>query len=76
MHVHMLVKLPRQDVAAIIGKIKRCGSLSVTQTMPGRLWAKGCGIKPIKDKTHQINTFNYILRHREQGAWVWTFRAE
>ncbi len=76
MHVHMLIELPRHDTAAIIGKVKRHGSIAVTKTMPGRLWAEGCGIKPIKDKAHQVNTFNYILRHQEQGAWVWTFKMK
>ncbi len=74
MHVHLLIELPRTGAAAELGRIKRKASWAVRDELPGKIWAKGCGIKPIKDKAHQINTFNYIVKHKDQGAWVWTYR--
>ena len=40
----------------------------------GQLWAKRNHAEPIEDRRHQVNTFNSIVRHKEEGAWVWTFR--
>ena len=74
MHVHMLIELPISETATEVGKIKRQASMAITKQLPGRMWAKGCGIKPIRDKAHQVNTFNYILKHRTHGAWVWSFK--
>jgi REP element-mobilizing transposase RayT len=76
MHAHLLIELPRTGTVAEVGKLKRRASFAIKDRMPGRVWAKGCGVKPIKDKSHLVNTFNYILRHKEQGAWVWSFRDE
>ena len=33
------------------------------------------GSKAFKDREHQLNVFHYILRHAEEGAWVWDFRT-
>jgi hypothetical protein len=38
------------------------------------MWGKrGKGTR-INDYKHQTNTFNYIVRHKKEGAWVWTYR--
>ena len=76
MHVHLLVELPidLQQAKAIIGYAKLSASMRIKSSLPGRVWARGCKPKPIRDEKHHRNTFNYILRHVNEGAWVWSFR--
>jgi REP element-mobilizing transposase RayT len=74
MHVHLLTELRRDGTAAEIGRIKRRASWAVRHELPGRVWAKGCGIKPVRDKAHMVNTYRYILTHAGQGAWVWSIQ--
>jgi hypothetical protein len=33
-----------------------------------------CGVKPVKDRRHQVHAFRYVLEHAKQGAEVWSFR--
>jgi hypothetical protein len=44
------------------------------QGWTGKLWAVRGKITPIKNRQHQLNTFDYILDHYKEGAWVWEFR--
>ena len=76
MHVHTLVELSANSKEAkqAIGYAKLSASMSLNPQIPGRVWARGCNVRPIRDEEHHRNTFGYIERHREEGAWVWTFR--
>jgi REP element-mobilizing transposase RayT len=76
MHVHMLVELPDvlQDAKDSIGFVKVSASMRLKTTLPGKIWARGGGFKPIRDEEHHRNTYGYILKHRDDRAWVWTFR--
>ena len=78
MHVHMLVELPNilQEAKDAIGYVKVSASMRLKENMPGKIWSRGGGFKPIRDEEHQRNTYGYILRHRDEGACVWTFRDE
>ncbi len=75
-HAHLLVELPDQvnEIKRIIGAVKQSASRAVTDIIPGRLWAHGCGYTPVDDADHHARVFDYILRHRAQHAWVWSFR--
>jgi hypothetical protein len=42
----------------------------------GRLWAVRSKGTKIRDRAHQVNTFQYILRHREEGALVGVWKIE
>lgn len=76
MHVHMLVQLPEnlRDAKRAIGNVKLSASMRLKDKLPGRVWAGGCKLTPIRDERHHRNTFAYIQRHIGEGAWVWTFR--
>ncbi|MEM9414567.1 MAG: hypothetical protein AAGA29_03695 [Planctomycetota bacterium] len=78
MHVHLLAELPGDagEAKIAVGVAKKSASQAVTAQLAGRVWARGCGLKPIRDASHQHNTFRYIERHAEEGAAVWTFRSE
>lgn len=74
-HVHVLIELPRDTTKHEVGRLKRHASFAVREQVCGRVWARGCGIKRVKDRAHQRATFAYIARHEQEGAWVWTFRG-
>lgn len=77
-HVHGVTRMTSDRRAAkrLIGTWKQASSHAIRQTLLGQVWAEGSDPVPIKDHGHQVNAFNYILRHAEHGAWVWTFRGE
>jgi len=40
----------------------------------GPIWAKRGKIVPLRDRQHQLNVFNYIMKHADERAAVWSFR--
>lgn len=42
---------------------------------PGGVWGKRCHVLAIRDRQHQLNVFDYIVKHGPRGAAVWTFRV-
>jgi REP element-mobilizing transposase RayT len=74
-HFHLLARFPDHQPRHWIGKAKRRASLAMQGYKKGeRLWALKFRALPVNDRRHQINVFEYILRHKQQGAVVWTFR--
>jgi len=74
-HYHILAQFPDARVRHWVGLAKRHSSRILGEFgLPGRLWARKCRALPIVDRSHQVNTFEYILAHRKQGSCVWTFR--
>ena len=64
-------------VRHFVGIAKKESAKSLTNAglvKPGGVWAKRGKIVPIKDRRHQVNVFNYILDHEQEGAAVWSFR--
>ncbi len=76
-HAHVLAKTPEVSARDWMGLAKKHAWFVAREAgWIEKLWAKRSHAKPIRDREHQINTFNYILNHRVEGAWVWTFRDE
>ena len=74
-HFHLLARFPDHRPRHWIGRAKKHASELLTNfQLKGRVWAQGCRSLPITDRHHQINTYEYIIGHRKQGAGVWTFR--
>ena len=75
-HVHVLAKMPPGLIPKLwVGYAKREATFQLKEIgWTGKLWAKGGKANPIRDRPHQIHTYNYIVRHRNEGAWVWDFR--
>ena len=75
-HVHLLAKMPPGETPRLwVGYAKREANFRMKAGgWEGELWAVRSKANPIKDRRHQLNTFNYILRHADDGAWVWDFR--
>jgi hypothetical protein len=74
-HYHILGRFRDGQVRPRVGRAKK-GASHVLRAhgLPGTVWAKRCGVRPIQDRWHQINVFQYILDHAQEGAWTWHFR--
>jgi hypothetical protein len=76
-HIHILAKMPFGQPRHWLGRAKRhVWFVLRDHGWRGKLWGKRSKAISIKDRPHQLNTFNYILRHARQGAWIWDFRQE
>ncbi|HEX3999888.1 MAG TPA: hypothetical protein VHX65_15160 [Pirellulales bacterium] len=76
-HAHLLVKLPRGRQRQLTGRAKRYATLLLhDRGWKGRLWAVRSKAVEIRDREHQLNTFRYIIRHAEEGAWLGVWKTE
>ena len=74
-HYHILARFPDGNIRLRVGRAKKHASEILTEHgLKGTVWAKRCRPLPITDRAHQLNVFDYILKHADKGAWVWTFR--
>ena len=74
-HYHILGRFRDGKVRWHVGQAKLSAYHRLrNRWQVGKVWAGLCNVTPISDRAHQLNVFNYICDHREQGAWVWTFR--
>ena len=59
-----------------IAKERSAKSLAASGLVePGGVWAKRGKIFPIKDRSHQLNVYRYILNHATESAAVWSFKG-
>lgn len=76
-HVHILAKLQRYQARTLMGYAKLHAWHELRDRgWTGKLWGKRSLPKPIRDRQHQLNTYRYILRHAEEGAYVWDLMRE
>ena len=77
-HHHMLAKLPLGVKPRIwMGLAKKHAAFEAKgQGWKGKLWAKRGKEIRVKDRTHQLNVYYYILDHEKEGAWVWKWERE
>ena len=73
-HFHLLGRFPDAKCGRpLAGRrstpISGCGRGFRRPSMGQRLH-----VVPITGRRHQLNVFEYIRRHVDEGAWVWTFR--
>jgi len=78
-HLHLLGRFRDHRPHHWVGRAKKHASHLVRQDGlredSGGLWAKGARAEPIAERSHQVNTFRYILAHGGKGAAVWRFDA-
>ena len=76
-HLHLLARFPDHNPRKWVGIAKKnaARALSDLGLLPhGGVWGKRSECTPIEDRRHQLTVFDYIQRHANQGAVVWTFR--
>jgi hypothetical protein len=72
-HCHLLVRCEDDRPKHCAGDLK---THVYHRMFRGRAtpWEKGSHEDPIADLAHGRRVFNYIMKHVEEGAWVWGFR--
>jgi hypothetical protein len=74
-HFHLLARFVADNPRIVVGRVKRHATFELTAAgVARRAWAKGSHAKPIRSRRHQVAVFDYLVGHREKGAFVWTFR--
>jgi hypothetical protein len=74
-HSHFQVKVPASQTRLWRGSAKKHSWFECrNRGWLGHLWAAGGKAVQIRDRRHQENVFRYIVNHKDEGAWVWTFR--
>jgi SAM-dependent methyltransferase len=71
-HVHGLLKIESAAARELLGQAKKHATFeSRALGWKGKLWAVRGRELRIRDRHHQENAYHYILRHAQEGAWVW-----
>lgn len=76
-HVHILVKMRPDDTRSILGLVK--GNAYHQMHLAGhpeKLWAKRFLPRPITGLRHLRAAYKYILRHEQEGGWIWMSEIE
>ena len=74
-HFHLLARFRDKQVRPLVARAKRHATYFLrARGHIGKLWSGKGKVTPVSDRKHQVNVFNYITRHADQGAWLWTFR--
>ncbi|MFO0811398.1 MAG: hypothetical protein U0746_22440 [Gemmataceae bacterium] len=76
-HAHAVVKLPAKKARGWVGRAKKHVWFELRDHgRVGHVWGKRSKETPIEDRAHQVNAYHYVLRHRAEGAWVWSWVEE
>jgi len=72
-HVHLLAKMPSGEARPLTGAAKRHAWFELRRAAQWRtrLWGQRCKALAIRSREHQLRVYRYIVRHAEEGAWVW-----
>jgi len=76
-HFHLVGRFPDHNPRYFIGFAKqRAAYLLVQQCdLKAPIWAKRCKCVPFENRSHQVESVNYDLKHITQRAfYVWSFR--
>lgn len=75
-HLHLLAKLANGvDARDLMGLAKKHSAFELkAQGWRGKLWGKRGKELRVRGREHQLNVYRYILKHEQQGAWVWRWR--
>jgi REP element-mobilizing transposase RayT len=74
-HFHLMARFSDNKVRPQVGRAKKHASFVCRDHgFQSRIWTTSVKVAPVEDRSHQVNVFNYICRHKDEGAWTWTFR--
>jgi hypothetical protein len=76
-HAHLLVNLPLGSAREWVGLAKKHSWFVARECgWQGRLWGARSRATLVRSRAHQLNTYRYILRHADQGAWICVRKIE
>lgn len=72
-HSHCLAKVPDGlEPRIVMGRAKKHSAFEAKEAgFEGKLWGKRGKELRIRNRAHQLSAYRYILRHEEEGAWIW-----
>lgn len=81
-HLHVLARFPKRNVRDQIGWAKyratkdlkaHCSAVGFDLGLKRGegIWGKRCGVKPIRNRHHQLEVVAYILDHAHAGGVTW-----
>ena len=70
-HAHILFRCGDADAKRIIARAKQFASRTLSQALPGSIWAQGCHVVRVRGELHFHQVVSYIEKHREDGAALW-----
>lgn len=68
---HMLLKTGNRDAKPLIGRAKQFASHRVRHALPGNIWAQGCHVVRIRNRSHYARVVAYIAQHEDDAAADW-----
>lgn len=77
-HVHLLAEFGEASIRRVVGRLKSAATRALKEhgSQPTkRFWAKGCHMRSFSDETAIHRAFEYVQRHRDQGAAIHTWRT-
>lgn len=76
-HAHVLARFPDHDPRKWVGIAKKESALSRAELVPrGGVWAARSQSKPITDRKHQLDAYNYIADHAARHAATWLIHRD
>ncbi len=76
-HVHLVARFGETKIRPSVGRLKAAASrqLHSGDQDQSPIWAKGCGMESLESEDDFMRAFNYVKRHREEGAAVHVWEA-
>ena len=75
-HVHLLAKMPEHLTRDWTGLAKKHAWFKMRDAgWQEKLWAKRAKFTPVTNRKHLHNSFAYIVRHQNEGGWVWIWEG-
>jgi hypothetical protein len=79
---HALLQIPDHSPKRALGLAKRhvtfefAPIIDVATNKRLQLWEAGGNGKPIRDRAHAVEAYQYILDHVKEGGWVWSYKND
>jgi hypothetical protein len=77
-HIHLLAEFGEAVIRRMVGRLKSAATRALKEhgsEPTKRFWAKGCHMRSFSAEPSIRRAFEYVQRHRDQGAAIHTWRT-
>lgn len=78
-HVHLLAEFGEVPIRRMVGRLKAAATRAMREKCGSepdkRFWAKGCHMRSCDDDASIRSAFEYVERHRNEGAAIHVWRT-